>query len=357
MALSLPPIDVSVLVPIPPNISDLTTGAINGTGSFDVMMQVVKLHLQEEYDAQRITGKEYATVYIGAMTAVMQSSVGFLANINQARQLNAQFALIRQQVVTELAKTDINIPAGLGFNETTDVLSLMAKELETADANIAKLIADTANQIAITNATVSFQTAQMAKMITDSSDQNKKVQAEVDLMGGQEDKLLTDAADQHDKLISDTAVNTQAIEKSKQDIIEQERKVTSDLSVDVATIGKVEGEELLLGQKTISELAKTCDAIPPSTPLVNNLNPWLNTAATIQGTTKKQSDLYTAQTDGFTRDAEQKLAKIMVDTFSVRVGADDKPLANEAGLQDAETLKVLNAAKAGIGVAPAPSVP
>lgn len=97
-------------------IKSLTTVELNGSGVFDKLMQAVKLHLQEEFDAQRITGNEYSTVYLGAMSAVLQTSTQFLLNEQQVHQINAQIGLIRQQTVTELANTDDNIPAGLGFN-------------------------------------------------------------------------------------------------------------------------------------------------------------------------------------------------------------------------------------------------
>lgn len=94
----------------------LTTVALDGSGVFDQLMKATKLHLQEEYEAQRITGNEYSTVYLGALTAVLQTSVQFLLNEQQVHRINAEIGLIRQQTVTELANTDDNIPAGLGFN-------------------------------------------------------------------------------------------------------------------------------------------------------------------------------------------------------------------------------------------------
>lgn len=97
-------------------VSALTSVALDGSGVFDKLMQTVKLHLQEEFAAQRITGHDYSTVYLGALSAVLQTSTQFLLNEQQANQINAEIGLIRQKTVTELAQTDDNIPAGLGFN-------------------------------------------------------------------------------------------------------------------------------------------------------------------------------------------------------------------------------------------------
>lgn len=97
-------------------IKTLTTSEVDGSGVFDRLMKTVKLHLDEEYTSQRITGNEYSNVYLGALTAVLQTSVQFLLNEQQVHRINAEIGLIRQQTVTELTKTDDNIPVGLGFN-------------------------------------------------------------------------------------------------------------------------------------------------------------------------------------------------------------------------------------------------
>lgn len=108
------------------------TDSVGDKGVFDVLMRQVKKHLTEEYENQRITGKEYATVYLGSLTAVLQTSTQFLMNQQQVYQINAQIGLIRQQTVTELANTDDSIPEGLGFNfipkEKAPVLPVDYKE-------------------------------------------------------------------------------------------------------------------------------------------------------------------------------------------------------------------------------------
>jgi hypothetical protein len=103
-------------------VDKLTKASIDGDGVFDVLMKATKLHLTEEYDAGRITGHEYSTVYLGALTAVLQTSAQFLVNEQQVQEINARIGLIRQQTVTELANTDDNIPVGLGFNHVPNTI-------------------------------------------------------------------------------------------------------------------------------------------------------------------------------------------------------------------------------------------
>ncbi|RLB74285.1 MAG: hypothetical protein DRH06_09845 [Deltaproteobacteria bacterium] len=97
-------------------LKDLTTVDVSGSGVFDVLMRASKAHLAEEYDAGRITGNDYSTVYLGVMVGVLQTSVQFLMNEQQSNQIAAEVALIHQKIVTELSETDDTIPVGLGFN-------------------------------------------------------------------------------------------------------------------------------------------------------------------------------------------------------------------------------------------------
>ena len=456
--LTLIPIEVSTLTPTAPSVDKLTTVSMTGEGVFDVLMQAVKLHLTEEYDNNRIVGKEYSQVYLGALTAVMQQSVAYLLNSSQVDQINAQIGLIRQQIATELAKTDDVIPDDLAFNSSADVLGQMKVEKELAAANIAKTEAATINETNLAVSTVDVNdeqilllTAQTTKTNTETTDNHSKVLVENSLITQQTDKLVTDASDQYRKITSDISLNTAQETKMTNDTIDQTRKVTSEIaligeqadkiameivhqankidadisylgkqedkidleisalparntaeiglinkqvdklsmeitydpqkinaeiallgqqktklisdasdqadkvisdnlvndsqrSVHTAQINKMEGEILLLGQKTVSELANTCDTIPSSSG-----QPWLNNTANVQGNLGKQNALYEAQKEGFARDAEQKLAKIMVDTWSVRMASDSgTPLADSIG--NDEIGYVLSKAKAGIGI-------
>lgn len=97
-------------------ITSLTTEDLEGSGVFDVLMRSVGKHLHQEYDEQRITGGEYATAYLSALSNMMETSVQFLASQQQAHKINADIALNRQKTITELSKTDDNLPIGLGFN-------------------------------------------------------------------------------------------------------------------------------------------------------------------------------------------------------------------------------------------------
>ena len=61
----------------PPNITNLTTGTVLGTGVFDIMMASVKAQLREEYECNRITGGEYAKAFIELTSAALQNAVQY----------------------------------------------------------------------------------------------------------------------------------------------------------------------------------------------------------------------------------------------------------------------------------------
>jgi hypothetical protein len=67
-------------------VADLTTNAIEGTGDFDVMMQVVQKHIVAEYNAGRIKGPEYSQVYLGALQSTLQVATQFTLSKAKAVQ-------------------------------------------------------------------------------------------------------------------------------------------------------------------------------------------------------------------------------------------------------------------------------
>lgn len=97
----------------------------------------------------------------------------------------------------------------------------------------------------------------------------------------------------------------------------QKCKLDAEYDVLVGTKLKVVAETSLLNQKVATEKAQTIGAGIDPTSVVG-----------------KQITLYTAQADGFKRDAEQKAAKIMIDTWNVRRTTDEGTDANTVNKLD-----------------------
>lgn len=263
-----------------PDVSVLTSKELEGgTGVFDILMETNKLHLINEYDEGRITGKEYTTVYLGSLQAILQAAIAFIADHSNNAKTNAEIGLLRQKIVTELSMTDEDIPAGLGFNNGTTIDGL------------------------------------------NKAIQNKTL-AEITLT---DQKSVTELAQTGDILPADFGLNLS----------------TSILGITEAQLNKAAAEETLLKQKSATELSQTSDTIPAGTAL--------NPGTTVEGVIKTQKDLFVKQTDGFDRDAEQKLVKMMIDTWTVRRSTDEGTGVGANGLDDGEINKILDVAKNGIG--------
>lgn len=340
---NLDAIDVDSVITAP-NTTQLTTKSIEGTGVFDILMQTVKLHLGDEFDAGRIDGSEYATVYLGALTAVLQQSISFLAQQQGEIKNTAEVGLIRQKTVTELANTDNDIPEGLGFNGSPVIEGLVKAKLDLdalqADLVASKIDTDKAEKAFIGQKIIS----ELAQ--TDSSITQAKLAGHGYNDGDTIQGVLEGA-------IAQSMAQAELTEqKVATELAQTSTTKPADLGLDPSTsidglvksqVDKAIAEQILLYQKTNTELAQTADTVSTTTPA-------LNTSSTVSGAISKQKDLYTAQTNGYARDAEQKLAKMMLETWSVDATVGDATANDINKLDDASLGSVITKAKQGIGV-------
>lgn len=58
------------------NLDDITNS--QGTGVFDKLMEAVSNQIESQYLNNRITGSDYANVYLGGMQAVLQQSMQYV---------------------------------------------------------------------------------------------------------------------------------------------------------------------------------------------------------------------------------------------------------------------------------------
>lgn len=109
-------------------------------------------------------------------------------------------------------------------------------------------------------------------------------------------------------------------------------KLQAEFDLTVNTNLKTTGEIALLAQKTASEKAQTMALGVDADSIIG-----------------KQKALYQAQTDGFQRDAEQKAAKLLVDTWTARRMSDEGTVADGVNmLSDATVGRVVQKVLAGV---------
>ena len=391
---------------------DLTEVNLDGSGIFDELMKTVQLRLDEEYKKGRIKGADYSKIYLGALSATMQQALAFLMGKQsadkQADLLVAQTAnetlnntLIQSQIdklASDTLLVDENTANAViqGTNLTKTGLMLDV-EKTILDQQLIKLVADTAlvtKQDAKIVADTLVSTQQRVNLIAEASmlaQQELKVVADIDILVQQELKIVADitltnaqklkidkdalktAQDtavgvvQAANIVQDTLVKTQQISKVGQDVLvgqaqvismgkedlikdQQELKLVEDVvnaaeqfNVLVAQKLKIGEEKDLLAQKIVTEEAQT----------VNLINEVIevggNTILSAPGVIGRQKMLYQAQTQGFSRDAEQKLLKIMSDSLGISISGDanyPRPTGYNAASMDA----VIDTAKTGIGI-------
>ena len=116
-------------------------------------------------------------------------------------------------------------------------------------------------------------------------------------------------------------------------LIAQECKLRAEYDVLLSTNLKTKEETSLLLWKTNTEKAQTLALGVDDNSVIG-----------------KQKALYGAQTDGFKRDAEQKAAKLLADTWSVRRTTDEATVADATNrLNDATVGRAIEKLLSGIG--------
>ena len=154
---------------------DLTTKVVNGTGIFDELMTAAHAHLDQEWGKQRITGTQYAEVYLGQMTAVLQQSVAFLVQrdaiylnnlLTQAQidKANKELALLDKQI--ELIEAQI---ASQEANNT-----LIAQKVKTEKAQIQDIV-DGEVVVGVTGAQTALYKQQKEGFIRDAEQKALKI--------------------------------------------------------------------------------------------------------------------------------------------------------------------------------------
>jgi len=242
-----------VVVP-PLTIADLTQAKLDGTGAFDTLMRAASIHVQLEFDKNRIKGQDYAQVYLTAMQYVLQNSVVFLLQkdeaANKANLVGAQIRLTETQIL------------------------LAQKQLEQEE----------------------FKKELIAAQVEKTKAETINVVQELENLKAQECLL-----------------------KAQYDLtMVQKLQTTAQTS--------------LVQQKIATEKAQTVETGVDDNSVIG-----------------RQKLLYKAQTDGFQRDAEQKAAKILIDTWNVRRTTDEGTVADGVNqLYDANIGRVVTKVLAGV---------
>lgn len=259
-------------------IGDLTKAELSGDGVFDILMRANKAHLEDQFTQNRIKGPEYSTVYLGSLTQVLNAALQFLL---QKDKLALEAQLIEQQIL------------------------LAQVEVQKAQAELA-IITASLPKVAAEIALLEQQKLNLQDELLTSAKQRLKLEQETA-------NLLT-----QNGLIAQQTANA-VIEATV--LTAQECKLRAEYDVLILNKDKTIAESTLLAQKVVTERAQTVAAGVDADSVIG-----------------KQKNLYSAQTAGYSRDAEQKAVKILIDTWSVRRTTDEGTVADATNKLDDVTI-------------------
>lgn len=346
---------------MPLTVPELTTTATNGTGVFDVLMRSVKAHLEQEFVQGRIKGPEYSEVYLASLNLAMQTGMTFLLQKDkadlEAQLLTAQVTLANVEVQKAQAELAIlqaqeqKIPAEIAQIEAqTDLLIQQTANGVIEGANLTK-----------TGLVLTEQRAHLIQQTTNLAAEASNIPKQGDLLVAQADKVIADTALTTsqtalvDQNVSNAMIEGSNLTKTGEMLSAQKAHVlqtTTNLAAEALNIPKqgavLDDQDCLLKAQynlTVSQTAKSASEIDLLTQKI----------ATEKGQTQavgvddnsvigKQKLLYAAQTKGFARDAEQKAAKLLADTWSVRRTTDETGTSGNTTnkLDDATVGTVIN---------------
>ena len=362
--------------------ADLTTGVIDGTGTFDQLMRGFTTHLMKEYNASRITGAEYTKAYIALTTAAMGNAVQYLLGRDQAywaaqlsqtqaitaavqlesAKIEARAKLIALSMEAENTKANVALTKMKLATESETYCAALYNVTNLLPAQLANTVAQTANTVKNTDIAGytlnDIMPNQKAKLIAETADVVKGTQvADYNLqqiLPAQRDKIFSETAlivkqqDLIDSQISAQLVKTDIDQYNLSDILPtQKTQLTTQtagqtISNSTATYSlanilpkqadlleaQVDGQELQNNTQTFNLaeilpqqkllLVEQTDAAAAQT---KDSNP--SDASLVEGVLGKQVDLYDQQIVSYKRDSELKAAKVFTDGWTISKTIDE----------------------------------
>lgn len=362
------------------NIDEFTTGTIDGTGVFDTMLKTVRLHLHQEYEAERIRGTDYANAYINLISAVLDKASDYAlskAKIGLEMQLleaqiqklatdtvvaTKQGGLIDAQIFTEVAQAEkLNqeiehkLPKELALLEANiaDVrqgTAIKEKEIDVMTANISNINKDIASK---EFDLIHFKPAQIENM----RKQTELSQANIDTINkdislkeyelkhlkpsqlAHSEKELQLKTQQLELAKKDIEVKTHQIKLGEKDIAIKEQQLAL-ARYELDTKAPLEAKQIqmqadLYAQKVVTEKAQTDSTVIGDNSVIARNN------AVLQ-----------EQAISYKNDAKIKMTNILVDTWKIRRNddPDEAPVTETNKLNDPTIGRAVSQVLQSVGI-------
>ena len=306
-------------------LAQLTQETLDGSGAFDALMRAFNAHIQEQFKANRIVGSDYSKVYLGGLDTVMTKALEFLL---RKQEIDLQAQLLEQQIIlAKLSADKALVEIELVKQQTENAKAegaLIVLNRDKVAADIRHLDADTLN-IPKQGVLLDNQALQIKQATANATAEGLNIPKQGFILDAQKLQIAAQTG-----LVTQQTAN--GVLEGKV-LVAQECKLKADYDLTIQTIVKTGSEDLLLKAKITTEKAQYSAVGVDDNSVIG-----------------RQKNLYAAQTAGFTRDSEQKAAKLMIDSWNARRMTDDATVADGTNkLDDASIGRAVGKVLDGIG--------
>lgn len=293
--------------------ADLTSRTVGGSGLFDGLMASIAAQLNSEFEAGRITAKEYSTSYVALSQSAMSSAVQYLlqkdqqywqAELIKQQAIAAELAVVQGKLQIETLKAQ-TIQARMAASSTAAEYSLNKMRLATEEAAIDLSVAQKTQVEYQTNTVLPQEVSLSQKRVDIGTAEISLTTANVNKTNYETTTLLPAQKAKIDKDAAKTNYETTDL------LVSQKLNVDEDTAVK-----QYQKDHLLPAQKdnfeeqTEAHRAKTLDTRSDGT-------------TTVAGSMGKQKALHDEQITAYQRDAEAKAVKMILDTWITRKTVDE----------------------------------
>jgi hypothetical protein len=254
-------------------------------------MRSVDSHLDKQYVSGRIKGNDYATVYLGALQAVLQQAM--------------QFVLMEQEA---------------------------EKKLEVMDAQMASM--------AIENDVKQAQKAMIEQQKLTEIQNTIKVEEEIDLLQSQDIAIQSETLIKEEQSAIETAVKTKQIESMG---IEDTVKQSQKLAIDSDKVIKEDQSAMDILLKNTEKLIKEAQAEKDLEVKQETIEQSKAGTVVKQLLGDKQADVYTKQAKGLENEGKFKMVNALLNVKNTAITQDRE------GVNTADVNKVIGELYTAIG--------
>ena len=354
-------------------VAELTDRTIGGTGVFDALMDAMSVHLKSQYEADRITGREYADVYTASIQAAMSQAVTFLmgkdqaywsAIMTQAQARSAEINAVRARIDLENTKLDYFTKKATAKTAAAD-FAVKKMQLALMDQDFCqKLLEKAALQLDV-EAKQFNNTNMLPLQQTQLEEAINQVRAVISGIGWDNTLKQSEVEDMQPKRIEmlDSEMQSAAIDRTMKqfqmdEILPWQAKLTQEQAeaARAQTVGNRSDGTPVAGVIGWDNRTKefTLDYLLPAQHQMvleqvegaraQTMDTRSDGTTPVVGLIGKQKDLYSQQITSYQRDAEVKAAKMFIDTWVTQKTIDEGLLA-PASLQNASIDTVMQRIK------------